>query len=217
MITIVLGGLDAAFRRTLGAAIEGQPELEIVGETAAPAYLYVLVATLRPSLLVLESRWAQACPDLLDRLLARPAPPKILLLADTPSQPELLAAVKQGVHGCVLRDAPATTWHRAILAVDAGEPWIPRALLAAALADLKHLLQLEPPASPGLQPLTHRQREIVRWAAQGLSNKEIGRHLGISPTTVKTHLHNIFERSGVSGRRQLVRQALDHSSGARLT
>src|SRR3546814_8581527 len=48
--------------------------------------------------------------------------------------------------------------------------------------------------------LTARQREIVRWAAQGLSNKQIGQRLGISPETVKTHLHHVFDREGISGR-----------------
>jgi DNA-binding CsgD family transcriptional regulator len=59
-----------------------------------------------------------------------------------------------------------------------------------------------------MDQLTRRQYEIVRWVAQGLSNKEIGRHLGISPTTVKTHLHNIFERAGINGRQQLAVRAL---------
>ena len=56
------------------------------------------------------------------------------------------------------------------------------------------------PSHPNLAQLTQRQREIVQWAAQGLSNKQIARNLGISPETVKTHLHHAFERAGVSGR-----------------
>jgi DNA-binding CsgD family transcriptional regulator len=56
----------------------------------------------------------------------------------------------------------------------------------------------------------------VGWVTQGLSNKEIGRHLGISPTTVKTHLHNIFERVGVSGRQHLVRYALGDAPKTRV-
>nr|WP_245188080.1 helix-turn-helix transcriptional regulator [Frateuria flava] len=65
-----------------------------------------------------------------------------------------------------------------------------------------------------MAPLTDRQREIVRWVAQGLSNKEIGRRMGISPTTVKTHLHNIFERAGINGRQQLAVHALRQATPA---
>ena len=68
--------------------------------------------------------------------------------------------------------------------------------------------------APGMAPLTDRQREIVRWVAQGLSNKEIGRRMGISPTTVKTHLHNIFERAGINGRQQLAVHALRQATPA---
>jgi DNA-binding NarL/FixJ family response regulator len=57
--------------------------------------------------------------------------------------------------------------------------------------------------------LTQRQREIVACVARGLSNKQIGRQLGISPTTVKTHLHNIFERIGIGGRTLLALRAAD--------
>lgn len=52
--------------------------------------------------------------------------------------------------------------------------------------------------------LTERQREIVHWAARGMSNKQIARQLGISPETVKTHLHHVFEREGVHGRMALL-------------
>ena len=59
--------------------------------------------------------------------------------------------------------------------------------------------------------LTERQREIVRWAARGMSNKQIARQLGISPETVKTHLHHVFEREGVHGRVALLAAHLHDS------
>lgn len=213
MIGIVLCSPEPCFRRALGTELRHHPELAVVGDTGTPACLIPLVATLRPSLLLVDACWAHACPDLLGRLLARPAPPRILLYADILTRPEVVAAVKQGAHGCLLRDSQPSTWRRAILAVHAGEPWIPRWLMAEALTDLKQRLRSGPPAAADMEKLTERQREIVCWAARGLSNKEIGRRLGISPTTVKTHLQNIFERVGVSGRRQLALHALGSANG----
>ena len=76
------------------------------------------------------------------------------------------------------------------------------------------------PAAPLAVPqdrwpqLTDRQREIVHWASQGLSNKQIGRRLGISPETVKTHLHHVFEREGISGRMALVAAHRSEAAGA---
>lgn len=208
MVSIVLGGPELVFRRALSTALRQHEELDVLGNTGEPERLRLLVATHHPSLVVLEAGWVQACPDLLGRLLAGPAPPKVLLFADTLARPEVLAAVKQGVHGCVPRDSQPATWHRAILAIHAGESWIPRGLMAEAMVNLKQQIRMELPASASMEQLTERQRDIVGWVAQGLSNKEISRRLSISPTTVKTHLHNIYERVGVSGRRHLVFYAL---------
>lgn len=214
MIGIVLGSPQTIFRRALACELERLPDVDVLGDTGAPEQLHLLIAVRRPSLVVLEAGWGRACSDLIGRLLAGPAPTKILLYADALARPEVLAAVTQGVHGCLPHDAPPATWRRAILAIHAGESWIPRGLMAAALAKMKHLLA-ELPALSQLEQLTDRQREIVRWVVQGLSNKEIGRHLGISPTTVKTHLHNIFERAGVRGRQHLMVRALHHGDGVR--
>ena len=213
MISIVIGGQDQAIRRALAAGLERFDELQVLGDSGAPEQLSMLVAMQRPAVAVIEACWAQAHPGLLVQLLARPAGPRVLAFADTLARPEILATVKLGVHGCLPRHALLPAWRRAILAIHAGDAWIPRALMAAALADFRHLLQMDPPPPPVIGPLTDRQREIVRWVAQGLSNKEIGRHLGISPTTVKTHLHNIFERAGINGRQQLAVRALRNSSG----
>lgn len=214
MISIVLGGPDPAIRRALAAGLGRCEELRVLGDSGVPEHLSMLVAIHRPSITVVEACWAQSCPGLLGHLLARPIAPRILAYADTLARPEILAAVKLGVHGCLPRHAPLLAWRRAVLAIHAGDAWIPRALMAAALADFRHLLQMDVSSAPHIGPLTDRQREIVRWVAQGLSNKEIGRHMGISPTTVKTHLHNIFERAGISGRQQLTAHALRHPNGA---
>lgn len=208
VISIVLGSPELAFRRALGTALGQHGELDVRGHTGEPERLRQLIAIHHPSVVVLDVRLPRACPDLLSLLLAAPAPPRLLLFADTLATPEVLAAVKQGVHGCVPRDSQPATWHRAILAVHAGEPWIPRGLMAEALVNLKQQIRMELPAPASMEQLTERQRGIVGCVARGLSNKEIGRHLGISPTTVKTHLHNIYERIGVSGRRHLALHAL---------
>jgi DNA-binding NarL/FixJ family response regulator len=214
MIDIVFGGPGRAFQLELTARLAAYPELRITAATAELGRFRMLVANRHPSLVVLDSAWVQACPDLLGMLASMAPPPRVLLYADSLATPAALAAVEQGVHGCVQRDAPAATWHKAIATVHAGETWIPRWLMAEALADLKQLLPAGLPAKLNLERLTERQCEIVRWVAKGLSNKEIGQRLQISPTTVKTHLQNIFERVGVHGRQQLALKALSQNVAA---
>ena len=110
-----------------------------------------------------------------------------------------------GGSGCLAKRAPPDVVLRAISAANAG----------LFVVEVALLLQVLTGAPPAMEPseerraevaatqwgqLTERQREIVRWAAQGLSNKQIGQRLGISPETVKTHLHHVFDREGISGR-----------------
>ncbi len=215
IVTVLLASPDRAFRLGLRDGLTGMRRFEVISQTGTLRQVQVLAAGWNPALIVLDAAWLQAAPDLLSRLSTLRQDSRVMLCADTLSAPEVLAAVEQGVRGCIIKAASAGTWRRALQAVHEGEVWIPRWLLAEALSDL---LQLMPsgwlPTAAQLERLTERQREIVRWVAQGLSNKEIGRRLGISPTTVKTHLHNIFERVGVSGRQRLLAQTGQQQSVA---
>ena len=62
--------------------------------------------------------------------------------------------------------------------------------------------------------LTHREREIILWVGGGMSNKEVARGLGLSPGTVKLHVHNIFTKTGASSRFQLIAQMATRSNAA---
>ncbi len=62
----------------------------------------------------------------------------------------------------------------------------------------------DPPETPATLPLTDREREILSWTAAGRSNKEIAERLSVSVETVKSHLHHIYRKLGVSGRVEAV-------------
>lgn len=113
-----------------------------------------------------------------------------------PDVPRLRLCAAQGASACLDKQLSATELVGAIEAAMSGLFTAQRALLARALASERR----SPAPLEGLSHLTDRQREIVHWASMGLSNKQIGRRLGISPETVKSHLHQIFAREGISGR-----------------
>ena len=98
---------------------------------------------------------------------------------------------------------------RAIEAVRDGELWLSRKLFARVLGHFQAQATRPPYWTTASARLTDRQRQVAACVAEGMSNKQIGRRLGISPTTVKTHLHNIFERVGVGGRTLLALRAMD--------
>lgn len=113
-----------------------------------------------------------------------------------PDVGSLRACARLGASGCLEKLAAPDVLLRAVRAVESGLFAVDTGLLARALAAERRA----PAPVHNLGHLTDRQREIVHWASLGLSNKQIGRRLGISPETVKSHLHQVFEREGISGR-----------------
>ncbi|WP_147653358.1 response regulator transcription factor [Vulcaniibacterium gelatinicum] len=133
-----------------------------------------------------------------------PAPRRLYFFRH-PTLACLQRCIDGGAHACLNKQAEPERVLHAIRAAEAGLFVTHPELLRAALRIPVVALPAEPPGDWSL--LTGRQREIVRWAARGLSNKQIARQLGISPETVKTHLHHIFEREGVHGRVALLAAA----------
>ena len=113
-----------------------------------------------------------------------------------PDVASLRSCARTGASGCLEKLAAPEVLMRAVRAVESGLFAVDTSLLARALAAERR----SPAPVDNLSHLTERQREIVHWAALGMSNKQIGRRLGISPETVKSHLHQVFEREGISGR-----------------
>ncbi|QNP41775.1 LuxR family transcriptional regulator [Lysobacter solisilvae (ex Woo and Kim 2020)] len=113
-----------------------------------------------------------------------------------PDVGSLRSCARLGASGCLEKLASPDVLLRALRAVESGLFAVDSALLTRALAAERRA----PAPVNNLGHLTERQREIVHWAAMGMSNKQIGRRLGISPETVKSHLHQVFEREGISGR-----------------
>lgn len=134
-----------------------------------------------------------------------PAPVRLYFFL-RPQVDALRLCVTRGACGCLDKRAPAEEVLRALRAIDAGLFAVEPALLRQAMSACGSNWTAD--AAPSvdaddLAQLTLRQRQIVGCATRGLSNKQIARVLGISPETVKTHLHHIFEREGVHTRMEL--------------
>ncbi|MEO6264880.1 MAG: response regulator transcription factor [Luteimonas sp.] len=131
-----------------------------------------------------------------------PAPHRLYFYR-RPNVAALLHCIGSKANACLDKLASPETVLRAIRSAESGLFVTSPALLLQALRGVETLPV--PAEAPGdWSALTERQREIVRWAVRGMSNKQIARQLGISPETVKTHLHHVFEREGVHGRMALL-------------
>lgn len=186
-------GVDAGWRGRMQRLLASRAELNWMG-AHAPAQRHPSGEE-PPALLLLDGDDPRV--DRRPRRPRRPAPRRLYFYRQ-PGIEELRDCIARDAHGCLGKDAsPATVLH-AMRAAQAGLFVVDPRLLRNALPDEDGA----PPAEPACDwaSLTERQREIVALAARGLSNKQIARQLGISPETVKTHLHHVFERHGVHGR-----------------
>jgi DNA-binding NarL/FixJ family response regulator len=136
---------------------------------------------------------------------------KIVLLTSTISTQQVIEALQIGARGIVLKDSVAGELSEALRAVMSGDYWIGGERVVNLLKALHELMkkaaQVPERKTYGLTP---RELEVVTCIVQGCSNKDIAKQFGISEETVKRHLSNVFDKTGVSTRLELALFAIAH-------
>jgi len=131
----------------------------------------------------------------------------ILLVTGGITDAVMLRALEQGASGVFLKSSPPAELIQAIWRVTQGETWIDSGMVKTLIADAQEL-----GAETRKGALSTRERNVLRCVFEGLSNKEIGQHLNISESSVKASLQQLFSRTGVRTRSQLVRIAVERHS-----
>ncbi len=137
---------------------------------------------------------------------------RVIVLTASEDKNEFVQAMKLGCSGIVLKQTAPDLIVKSIRKVNAGEIWLDSHTTAAVMRQFS-----DGPGSPAewrqgkgreRSPLSAREREIVALVAQGYKNKEMAEKMFISEQTVKNHLHNIFDKLGVSDRLELALYAI---------
>jgi DNA-binding NarL/FixJ family response regulator len=145
--------------------------------------------------------------DLLSALAAESTTCRRIVLTAAVAPDEVMEILRLGASGLILKDSPPERLLECVRHVHAGEQWLDPDTASRALRDVVDRDSLRGGLS---HALTAREVEIVRMAAQGLRNRAIGEQLGISESTVKVHLYNIFQKLDIEGRVELVLWAQQH-------
>lgn len=197
---IVLDGLEQLFRL--------EPEFEVVARSTTAETAVKAVQEHRPDILVLDlvmpghdGIWV------LRELSELNLPTRTVLLTAHVEENRLVEAIRLGVWGVVLKEMAPRMLMECVRKVHAGEKWLEQQSVARAM---ERMQKRESEIDRLTRLLTPRELEIVRLASEGLRNKEIGERLSITEGTVKIHLHNIYEKLGVTGRSQLILYATRH-------
>ncbi len=210
-IRIVIADDHPIFRDGLRRLLNLEQDFEIVGEAKDGNEVLQVLEEQDPDILLLDLRM----PGLdglavLQKLQYSKRKTKVIVLTASDDKNEFVQAMKFGCSGIVLKQTATDLLYKSIRKVYAGEIWLDSHTTAAVM---RQFASAEPATSVerkgrGRAPLSQREREIVTLVAQGYKNKEIAEKIFISEQTVKNHLHNIFDKLGVSDRLELALYAI---------
>lgn len=181
---------------------------EVVAAVGEGRQAVRVAAAVRPELVVLDLQ----LPDLSGvevarRLAASDPPPRVLVLSASGEQDDVLAAVKAGASGYLLKSASKEEFLEAVRRTAGGDAVFTPGLAGLVLGEYRRLAaQPAPDVAPRL---TERETEVLRLVAKGLSYKQIAERLVLSHRTVQNHVQNTLNKLQLHNRVELVRYAIE--------
>jgi len=212
-IRIVIADDHALFRDGLRMLLESERGLDVVGEAADGEQAVKLARRHKPDILLLD--WAMprlGGLDVLQDLAPLSESVRIIVLTASIENKQILEALQRGARGMVLKESATEVLLKSIRAVVAGKYWIGRERVGDLVEAVRSLTPSfrDEQITPRPFRLTPREREIVGAVVAGFANKEIAQKFALSEDTVKHHLTNIFNKTGVSNRLELAVAAIHH-------
>jgi DNA-binding NarL/FixJ family response regulator len=192
--------------------LESEPGFEVVGEAEDGDVAITETLGLEPDIHLLDVQMPRL-PGLeaLRAIMSKSPRVKIIMLTSTISTQQIIEALQIGARGIVLKDAVAGDLSKSMRAVLSGDYWIGGERVVNLVAALNELMK-QAAAAPEKKTygLTPRELEVVTCIVEGCSNKDVAKQFSISEETVKRHLSNIFDKTGVSTRLELALFAIAH-------
>ena len=203
MISVAIADDQPLVRSGLRMILEGEADIEIVGEAADGAAAVALVTSTLPDVLLLDVQMPGVDGlEALSQLTGGGVETRVLMLTTFDLDEYVYRAMRAGASGFLLKDMPGEDIAVAVRQAARGTD----ALLAPALTRrlVDRYTGAPQPMSPALDALTARELDVLRLIARGLSNAEIARELFIGETTVKTHVARVLMKLGLRERVQAV-------------
>lgn len=210
-VTVVLVDDEALIRAGLRMLLDAEPGVTVVGEASDGQSGVELIARLRPDVVVMDVRMPRMDGVAATRELMSASyrdehgsPPGILMLTTFSDDTAVRDAVRAGAIGFLLKAAAPASLPEAVRAIANGDGWLDPTVTRGLLRELASRADLSWSTAADVGQLTPRELEVLTAMANGRRNSEIASDLFLSEATVKTHVHRIFLKLGITDRAQAV-------------
>ena len=205
IIRILLVDDHSLLRQALSRVLAAELDFAVAGECASVDEALRIVTATHVDIVLLDINLeTEQGGTFLNRAAVEGYHGKVLVVTAGVGEREAAWLLHRGCSGIFLKDAPVSTLIEQIRAVVNGtavlDPTSVKAMVSLAQSN----------AHPPDTPLSAREREVLCHVCGGLANKEIAHLMGISENTVKSFMHQLFAKTGVRSRAQLVASAIEH-------
>ena len=209
MISVMLVDDQTLVRQGVRSLLALSDAIDVVAEAADGDQAIGMIPEVRPDVVLLDMRMpGKSGLDVLRALSASGELPPTIILTTFDDDELVLAGLKAGARGYLLKDVSLEQLVEAVQTVAAGGSLVRPAVTERLLTGLDRMsnsfASLDQP-----DPLTDRETEILRLMAGGFSNKEIANSLGVAEGTIKNHVSNILSKLGVRDRTRAVLKAFE--------
>ena len=210
-IRILLADDHPVVRIGVRNMLKAEGSFDVVGEASDGDEAITQTLELLPDILLLDL-YMPRLPGLeaMRAIMSGSPRVKILLLTSTITTQQIIEALQIGARGIVLKDALVDHLTTAIRSVVGGDYWIGGKRVVNLVGALHELMQQAAVPERKTYGLTPRELEVVGCIVEGCSNRDVAKQFAISEETVKRHLSNIFDKTGVSTRLELALFAIAH-------
>jgi hypothetical protein len=213
-IKILLVDDHSLFRESLSRLLEAEPDLRVVGNCSSATEAIVLLKSTPVDLVLLDYDLGdEQGSSFLAQAKALGFSGKVLMVTAGMNDTGTLRALEEGASGIFLKHSPPSQLVDAIGKVMGGEVWLDSKAVRSLIAGANNKSE----ENRTCQPLTSRERAVLKSVFEGLTNKEIAALLQLSESSVKAVLQQLFDKTGVRSRSQLVRIVLEQHSRDWLT
>lgn len=199
------------FREGLAAIIRQEPDIEVVGMVGTVQEAVEAVRQLKPDIVLMDFILPDGTgADATRQIVQDDSDCKIVFMTMSDKDEDLLAAIRSGAVGYLMKNISPSKLVAALRSVQKGESALSRSMTLRLMKEFSQTQAPEPSLDPALGKLTPREKDVLAELATGKSNLEIAHQLFISENTVKYHVHSILDKLNLPDRKEAARFARQH-------